>query len=211
VGGPAAEYPGAEPFLPEHRDLDNLESAVQGCRGCDLYRHATQAVFGQGGTSPRLVLVGEQPGSVEDREGEPFVGPAGRLLDRALQEAGIDRQRVYVTNAVKHFRFTTSGKRRLHESPSRWHVAACQPWLLSELDVLRPEGIVVLGAVAAQSLLGASFRVTAQRGQVLPAPRGLAEWIMATVHPSAVLRSRTRSTDFSALVGDLAVAASRLG
>jgi DNA polymerase len=112
---------------------------------------------------------------------------------------------------VKHFRFTTSGKRRLHESPSRWHVAACQPWLLSELDVLRPEGIVVLGAVAAQSLLGASFRVTAQRGQVLPAPRGLAEWIMATVHPSAVLRSRTRSTDFSALVGDLAVAASRLG
>jgi uracil-DNA glycosylase family protein len=204
------EYPGAEPFLPEHRDLASLSEAVHDCRGCDLYRHATQAVFGEGAPSPRLVLVGEQPGAVEDQEGEPFVGPAGRLLDRALTEAGIERDRVYLTNAVKHFRFTTAGKRRIHESPSRWQVAACQPWLLAELEALRPQGIVALGAVAAKALLGSGFRVTAQRGEMLAPPDGLADWLVATVHPSSVLRSRNRSQDFSALVADLRVAVGAL-
>lgn len=208
--GGARTTAGAAPYLPERRSLRSLRAAVHDCRGCDLFEHATQAVFGEGAAKPELVLVGEQPGDVEDREGEPFVGPAGRLLDRAMEEAGLERDRVYLTNAVKHFRFAAKGKRRIHQSPARWQVAACQPWLLSELDVLRPQGVVVLGAVAGQSLMGSSFRVTAQRGRVLEAPEGLADWLVATVHPSSVLRSRTRREDFRALVADLAVAAAEL-
>jgi DNA polymerase len=205
------EYPGAEPFLPSTRTLGALAEAVPSCRGCDLWRDATQAVFGEGPSSAELVLVGEQPGDVEDREGEPFVGPAGRLLDRALADAGLARDRVYVTNAVKHFRFTQRGKRRIHEGPARWQVAACQPWLLAELDAVGPRGLVVLGATAGKALYGSGFRVTSARGRVMPGPEPFEGWAVATTHPSAVLRSRDRDTDYAALVADLEVAVGELG
>jgi uracil-DNA glycosylase len=206
------EFPGAEQFLPGRRTLPDLRSAVQECQGCDLYRDATQAVFGSGAGQPAVVLVGEQPGDVEDREGEPFVGPAGRLLDRALAEAGIDPERAYTTNAVKHFRFRgTQGKRRIHQTPTRWHVAACQPWLLAELDALQPPGVVVLGATAGRSLFGEGFRVGEMRGRLLEAPDLGVEWAVATVHPSAVLRAPDRTDAFDALVADLRVAAAALG
>ena len=205
-------YQGAGRFLPAEVTLESLRGAVQGCRGCDLYADATQAVFGDGSSDPRLVLVGEQPGDVEDRRGEPFVGPAGQLLDRALGDAGIDKSVVYTTNAVKHFRFKTGGgKRRIHENPSRWQIAACQPWLLAELSVLRPPGVVVLGASAGTTLLGSSFRVGAMRGRLLDAPPDLhCEWIVATAHPSAVLRAPDRDTAYDALVTDLRVVADQL-
>jgi uracil-DNA glycosylase len=206
-----ADHPGAEPFLPASRSLDDLASAVPSCRGCDLWRDATQAVFGEGPQNAGLVLVGEQPGDVEDREGEPFVGPAGRLLDRALVDAGLSREEVYVTNAVKHFRFTQRGKRRIHEGPARWQVAACQPWLLAELDAVRPRGLVVLGATAGKALYGSAFRVTQSRGRVMAGPEPFEGWAVATTHPSAVLRSRERDTDYAALVADLEVAAGELG
>ena len=205
------DFPGAEPFLPRTRSLDALAAAVPSCRGCDLWREATQAVFGDGPASARLVLVGEQPGDVEDRAGEPFGGPAGRLLDRALADAGLAREEVYLTNAVKHFRFTVRGKRRIHEGPARWQVAACQPWLLAELDAVRPDGLVVLGATAGKALYGSSFRVTQVRGQVLPGPEPFDGWAVATTHPSAVLRSRDRDADYAALVADLEVAVRELG
>lgn len=151
-------YPGAEQFLPKRQTIKGLRTAAQACRGYDLYRDATQAVFGDGAASLQLVLVGEQPGDVEDRQGEPFVGPAGRLLDKALTAAKIDPASVYKTNAAKHFRFKgTGGKRRIHATPDRWHVAACQPWLLAELRLLQPTGLVLLGATAAQSLLARPF------------------------------------------------------
>jgi uracil-DNA glycosylase len=205
------DYPGAEPFLPERPTMARLRSMVQDCRGCDLYRDATQAVFGEGATHPRLVIVGEQPGDVEDREGVPFVGPAGRLLDRALEAAGVDADLTYVTNAVKHFRFRSSvGKRRIHQSPARWHVAACQPWLLSELNLLRPEGVVVLGATAGVSLFGSSFRVGAMRGRRIETPDLTCDWAVATTHPSAVLRAEDREAAFDGLVTDLTVAADAL-
>jgi DNA polymerase len=188
-----------------------LRSAVDDCRGCDLFRAASQAVMGDGPTDARLMVVGEQPGDKEDLAGRPFVGPAGRLLDEALAEAGFDPGAVYRTNAVKHFRFTQRGKRRIHEGPSRWHVAACEPWLLAELGAVRPPVVVLLGATAGQAVFGSSFRVGAMRGRRLEWPeRSASAWtpsaVVATTHPSAVLRSRHRDEDLEALVADLVVA-----
>lgn len=208
----AEDYPGAGAFLPARRSVAALSKAVRDCRGCDLYRDATQAVFGDGAHDASLVLVGEQPGDVEDRQGEPFVGPAGRILDQALTESGIERDEVWVTNAVKHFHFTQRGKRRMHEGPKRWHVAACQPWLLAELDAVKPRGVVTLGAVAGQSLFGSGFRVGASRGTVLDPVAGRQEWVVATIHPSAVLRGRDRREElYAGLVADLRVALDALG
>jgi DNA polymerase len=191
----------------------SLHEAVQACRGCELHEDATQAVMGEGPTPAPLMVVGEQPGDREDREGRPFVGPAGRLLASALADAGLDPEEVYRTNVVKHFRFSgTRGKQRIHRSPSRWHVAACGPWLVAELSLVRPTGVVLLGATAGQALLGASFRVGEQRGRLLPwpEPEGGAshppDWVLATTHPSAVLRSRRRDEDYEQLVTDLRVA-----
>src|SRR4051812_35644607 len=169
---PKPDWPTAAPFLPPKRDLDALQKAADECRGCPLYENATQAVFGEGPPDARLVIVGEQPGDQEDRAGEPFVGPAGRLLDGALEEAGIDRATAYVTNAVKHFKFTPTGKRRIHATPDTFEVAACKPWLLTELSVIAPEVVVLLGATAAKALLGSSFKVTKSRGVLMPAPDG---------------------------------------
>jgi uracil-DNA glycosylase len=200
----------AEEFLPESRDLIALRRAAKGCKGCPLWAPATQTVFGEGPADVRVVLVGEQPGDREDREGRPFVGPAGRVLDRALDEAGIDRGATYVTNAVKHFKFVERGKRRLHKNPSRSEVVACRPWLDAELTALSPEVVVPMGAVAAQALLGPSFRVTRQRGEVLPLDGDLVA--VATIHPSSILRGpeEDREQNFAALVADLEVVADRL-
>jgi uracil-DNA glycosylase family protein len=178
----------ASPFLPEKRTLAALREAARSCRGCDLWEHATQTVFGEGGANARMMLVGEAPGDREDREGRPFVGPAGRELDRALEAAGIERTDVYVTNAVKHFRFEERGKRRIHQRPDAGQIRACRPWLRAEIDVIAPEAIVVLGAVAARSLLGSTFRLMAQHGR--PLESDLAPIVVATIHPSAILRSR---------------------
>lgn len=202
-------FPGAEEWVPVDHSITALREAAQDCHGCDLYRDATQAVMGDGPRDARIVLVGEQPGDKEDLAGEPFVGPAGRLLDGALEEAGIAPEIVFRTNAVKHFRFTRRGKRRIHEGPSRWHVAACQPWLLAELDRLRPPVVGLLGATAGQSVFGSAFRVTKMRGQVLDWPLERIPMahspsaVVATVHPSAVLRSRSRESDLAAFVEDL--------
>ena len=212
----ATDYPGAAPFVPTDPSLRSLVSAAQGCRGCDLYEDATQTVFGEGPAPAPLMLVGEQPGDQEDRAGEPFVGPAGRLLDGALAEAGLERVDAYVTNVVKHFRFTRPrGKQRIHKSPARWQVAACGPWLLAELAVVQPHVVVLLGGTAGQAVFGSTFRVSSQRGQVLPWPVDrlavATETVcVPTVHPSAVLRSRQRDADLAALVGDLRVAADLL-
>jgi len=207
-----ANQPGAERFLPQRRSLKALREAADGCQGCDLYRHATQTVFGEGPARATMVLVGEQPGDVEDREGHPFVGPAGKLLDRALAAAGIERERVYLTNAVKHFKFErTSGKARLHKRPNSGEIGACAPWLRAELGQIAPEVLVLLGATAAQALLGPAFRVTDQRGR--PLESDLARVVIATTHPSAVLRARDaeeRAKAFSELVADLKVAAKAL-
>jgi uracil-DNA glycosylase len=202
---------GAEPLVPHGADHDELRAAAASCTGCDLYRNATQTVFGAGPVPARVLLVGEQPGDQEDKAGEPFVGPAGRLLDRALADAGIDRGQTYVTNAVKHFKFRVDGrgKRRIHEKPSRTEVVACRPWLLAELEVVRPELVVCLGATAAQSLLGPGFRLTQHRGEILDAP-DLGVRIMATTHPSAVLRAPDRDVAYKAMVDDLRVAAEAL-
>jgi DNA polymerase len=176
----------AGPFLPERRSLKTLREAAKGCRGCHLWRQATQTVFGEGLRRAKLVFVGEMPGDREDRQGRPFVGPAGRELDRALQEAGIDRGDVYVTNAVKHFAFEERGKRRLHRTPKRFEVEACRPWLDAELAVVRPEIIVLLGATAGKALLGATFKLTPHRGR--PIESDLASLVSATIHPAAILR-----------------------
>jgi DNA polymerase len=176
--------------LPRRLELPALVQAAGRCQGCDLYLHATQTVFGEGPPSARLVLVGETPGDQEDRAGHPFVGPAGRLLDSALEETGIDRQQVYVTNVVKHFKWTPRGKRRLHSKPTSREIGACRPWLEAELRLIRPEMIVCLGATAAQAMLGKEFRITKQRGQVLAC-----QWsgrTLATYHPSALLRAPDR-------------------
>ena len=196
-------HPGAAEWVPPAADLSALERAIQDCRGCDLYRDTIQAVFGEGPVTARVVLVGEQPGDQEDKAGRPFVGPAGRLLDRALADAGIDRDDAYVTNAVKHFRFSTrgEGKRRLHKTPDVGHITACRPWLTAELAALEPEVVVALGAVAGRALLGASYRVTKQRGQVLELPDGGAA--VGTVHPSSVLRSDDRTAAYEEFVADL--------
>ncbi len=210
------EYPGAAPWVPQEHTVDALTAAAPGCRGCELHRDATQVVMGRGDPAARMMIVGEQPGDSEDREGKPFVGPAGRLLVGALRDAGADPGAAYVTNAVKHFRFTTKGKQRIHATPSRWNVTACGPWLLAELDAVRPELVVVLGATAGQSLFGPSFRVGVSRGRALEAPAGWSvpgrpPMFLATVHPSAVLRSRQRDDDYAALVADLRVAVALLG
>jgi len=209
-----APHPGAARFVPAGAALPGLAEAVQGCRGCDLWEHASQAVFGAGGPAARVVLVGEQPGDVEDRRGQPFVGPAGKLLDRALDAAGIDRDTAYVTNAVKHFKFTLAGagKRRIHASPDAYEVAACKPWLEAELNALRPELVVLLGATAGKALLGPSFRVTQQRGVLIDGPPGSDARLLATIHPSAVLRADDAARDaaFDGLVSDLRTAAAAL-
>lgn len=167
--------------------MPTLREAIHACRGCTLYQHATQAVFGEGSSSSRVMLIGEVPGDREDLAGRPFVGPSGLLRDTALVNGGIPRREVYVTNAVKHFKYTQRGKRRLHDKPTRYEIAACKPWLDAELEVVEPEIVVLLGATAAQALLGSGFRVTRSRGQVLTTD--LARWTFATVHPASVLRA----------------------
>lgn len=202
----------ADPFVPESAELSDLAEAVQECRGCPLFAHATQAVFGAGMRTARLVLVGEQPGDREDLEGRPFVGPAGRVLDEALAEAQIDRAAVYVTNAVKHFKWVPQGGRRLHAKPTRREVVACFPWLESELSAIRPEVVVCLGATAAQALLGAAFRLTKHRGELIQ-HASASVGVLATLHPSAVLRMRSageRQAAQASLVEDLRQAASLL-
>jgi uracil-DNA glycosylase family protein len=200
----------AEPWIPEHADIDGLRAAAPSCRGCELWEPATQVVFSAGNPHARMALVGEQPGDVEDQRGIPFVGPAGTLLQRALADAGVAVRDVYVTNAVKHFRFTRQGKRRIHATPQMAHIKACRPWLERKLTVVDPTLIVCLGATAAKSLLGSSFRVTQQRGQVLelPTPIGVRQ-VFATIHPSAVLRAQGDDHDqaYAGLVADLRVAA----
>src|SRR5918995_3406270 len=194
----------AADFLPRSRSLSALEKAAEGCRGCELYKDATQVVFGQGRKSSRLMLVGEQPGDKEDLEGEPFVGPAGRLLDRALEEAGIDRSEAYVTNAVKHFKWKAKGKRRLHQTPRAGEVEACKPWLEAEVQAVEPEALLAMGATAARSLYGAKVKVTKDRGRPLESP--LAPVAAVTIHPSALLRLRDRDereAEFAAFVADL--------
>jgi uracil-DNA glycosylase len=207
--------------------LDGLRTAAAGCTACELWQGTTQTVFGEGPETARIVFVGEQPGDQEDRKGEPFVGPAGRLLDKALGEAGIDRRDAYVTNAVKHFRFTQKGKRRIHQTPGPEHLRACRPWLEAEFAVLQPEVVVCLGATAAKALISPSFRITQDRGQLIPwtAPGVAAAeeadddedaphqtWMLATTHPSAVLRTpdEAREAAYEALVADLRVVAGAL-
>jgi len=202
-------HPGAEPFLPSKRGVRALRAAVRDCRGCDLYRAAGQAVFGAGPRDAELMLVGEQPGDVEDRTGNPFTGPAGRVLDRALNELGLDRDRLYLTNAVKHFRFRARGKRRIHQRPTLGQTVACRPWLDAELEAVQPAGIVLLGSLAGQSLLGSDYRVGDHRGRLLELP-GVDAWVVATVHPSAALRADDREAVHAGLVDDLRLAADRL-
>ncbi|HEX5383736.1 MAG TPA: UdgX family uracil-DNA binding protein [Propionibacteriaceae bacterium] len=199
----------AAPWVPEHADIDELKRAAVDCRGCELWKPATQVVFSAGNPRAPLALVGEQPGDVEDRQGIPFVGPAGRLLQDALAEAGVPKEDVYVTNAVKHFRFTERGKRRIHATPQVSHIRACLPWLEAEVKLVDPALIVCLGATAARALLGSSFRVTKQRGEVLElaTPVGVRP-VLATIHPSAVLRATgdDREEAFAGLVADLRTA-----
>jgi uracil-DNA glycosylase family protein len=214
--------------------LEGLRTAAAGCRACELWEPAIQTVFGEGPETARIVFVGEQPGDQEDRTGEPFVGPAGRLLDKALADAGIDRRDAYITNAVKHFRFTTKGKRRIHQTPAPEHLRACRPWLEAEFEVLKPEVVVCLGATAAKALISPSFRITKERGRLLPwTPPGVAvlandgqeadddepdesapaqTWMLATTHPSAILRTPDDARDaaYDALVADLKVVAGAL-
>jgi DNA polymerase len=182
--------PTAEPFLPARLSLKSLRESAALCEGCELYKDATQTVFGEGSRSASIILLGEVPGDEEDKQGHPFVGPSGRLLDEALDEAGINRDEVYVTNAVKHFRWEPRGKRRLHKKPTARQIAACRPWLHAEILVVNPQVIVCLGATAAQAMLGASFRITKQRGKFFHGDENA--WITATYHPSAILRAPDR-------------------
>ncbi len=204
----------AEQWIPDGADLGALRTAARDCRGCELWEPATQVVFSAGNDHAAVALVGEQPGDVEDQRGIPFVGPAGQLLQRALADAGLRPSDVYVTNAVKHFRFTERGKRRIHATPLMRHLKACRPWLEHELQLVDPRLIVCLGSTAAKSLLGADFRVTQQRGQVLelPTPIGIRR-VLATIHPSAVLRTRGPEHDeaYAGLVADLRTVATSLG
>jgi uracil-DNA glycosylase family protein len=207
------ERPGAAAYVPDGADVDGLRTAVQACRGCELWEPATQAVFSAGRTTGRLVLVGEQPGDEEDRRGIPFVGPAGRLLQRALDETGVDRGDVYVTNAVKHFRFTQEGpgKRRIHQTPDLAHLEACKPWLVAEMRLVDPVVVVCLGATAVRALLGPKVRVLRDRGQVVERETSLGvRRFLVTVHPSAVLRAPEREVAYAALLADLRVAADLL-
>ena len=191
--------------------LDEVRAAAAGCQACDLWKLGTQTVFGEGSDSAELMLVGEQPGDKEDLAGRPFVGPAGRILDEALEAAGIDRSSVYVTNAVKHFKWEPRGKRRLHKRPDAVEVAACRPWLDREIELVAPKVVVCLGATAAQALLGRSFKVTKQRGELFPQPAG--HVVTATVHPSSILRApdaEAREREMAAFTEDLRVVAKQL-
>ena len=198
----------ALPWVPATGDLTTLRDAAGACRGCELYAHATQVVFGEGPPDSKVVMVGEQPGDDEDRKGHPFVGPSGRLLSKAMHEAGLDRDRIYVTNAVKHFKFVERGKRRIHAKPSGIEISACRPWLEAELASIEPELVVCLGATAAQSLMGRDFRITAERGKFFP--HRWAKELVATVHPSAILRVPERyDEEYGLFVRDLQVIAKR--
>jgi uracil-DNA glycosylase len=209
--------PGAQDFIPAGaHTLDELKAAAPGCRGCELAADATQVVFGRGAPDARLVLVGEQPGDVEDQRGLPFVGPAGRLLRAAVDDAGIDPATIYLTNTVKHFRFELRGQRRIHQTPGPAHITACRPWLVAELALLKPSLVVALGATAAKALFGPSFRVTRSRGELLPWPAAAEHpadfpvgplQAMATIHPSAVLRADNRDLAYAGLVDDLKIVA----
>ena len=191
----------AAPLVPDRPTLKKLREAAAGCKACPLWKTGTQTVFGEGTTDAELVFVGEQPGDEEDKTGRPFVGPAGRLLDQALDEAGIDRKLAYVTNVVKHFKWQPRGKRRIHQKPNAAEIAACRPWLDAELALLKPKVLVCLGATAAQALLGRQFRVSKDRG--VPVESELAPVVMATVHPSAILRSDDRERELALFVEDL--------
>jgi uracil-DNA glycosylase len=206
-----AEPNDATPFLPDSRSLTALREAVPGCRGCHLWRGATQAVFGEGLKRAQVMLVGEQPGDKEDLAGKPFVGPAGRELDKGLEVAGIARDQAYVTNVVKHFKFEERGRRRIHQTPKRFEIEACRPWLDAELEAVGPEALVLLGATAAKALLGSSFRVTRHRGELLDCE--LAPIVSATIHPSAILRApddAARAAEREAFAADLRAIAAEL-
>lgn len=212
----SGERPGAQQWVPDRLSLRALREAAQGCRGCELYRDATQAVMGEGRRDAAVVVLGEQPGDYEDREGEPFVGPAGRVLDEALADAGITPEDVFRTNVVKHFRWSgTRGKQRIHQSPTRAHVAACAPWLAAELELVRPVGVVLLGGTAGKAVYGPAFRVGEARGRVRHWPEDFPvgrtpAWVLPTTHPSAVLRADDRRAAYEELVADLRVAAQQL-
>jgi uracil-DNA glycosylase len=201
----------ATPFLPDRRSLKSLREAAAGCRGCHLWRDATQTVFGEGPAKAQTMFVGEVPGDKEDQAGKPFVGPAGRELSQALDEAGIPRDLVYVTNVVKHFKFEERGKRRIHQTPKKFEIDACKPWLEEEMRVVGPDAVVLLGATAAKALLGSSFRVTQHRGELLDTD--IAPIVTATIHPSSILRQRdseSRQREREAFAGDLTVVAQAL-
>jgi uracil-DNA glycosylase family protein len=194
----------AAPLVPEHPTLQRLRAAAAGCRACELWKRGTQTVFGEGSARAGVMMVGEQPGNDEDLAGRPFVGPAGKLLDRTLAAAGIDRRQVYVTNVVKHFKWVPKGRRRIHEKPGAREIAACRPWLEAEIALVKPTVLVCLGATAAQALLGRRFRVTRQRGRPVPSP--LARYVTATIHPSAILRApddESRQAEMERFVADL--------
>jgi uracil-DNA glycosylase len=206
-----AEESAAWALIPARPTLNALSDAARGCRACPLWKDATQTVFGEGTVSAELMLVGEAPGDREDIEGHPFVGPAGKLLDRALEEADIDRRKVYVTNVVKHFKFTWRGKRRIHKKPGAEEIAACYPWLRAELDLVKPKALMAMGATAAQALIGRTYRVSVQRGQFVQSD--LAPLVTATVHPSSILRApddETRHEELRRFVADLRKVAQRL-
>jgi uracil-DNA glycosylase len=201
----------AAPLIPERPTLPKVREAAAGCKACDLWRSGTQTVFGEGATGATVMFVGEQPGNDEDLAGRPFVGPAGRILDEALAEAGIDRAQTYVTNAVKHFKWEPRGKRRIHQKPNWAEMTACRPWLETEIELVKPKVVVCLGATAAQSLLGRQFRVTKQRG--VPVESELAAVVIATVHPSSILRAppEDREQAMKDLVTDLRAVAKAMG
>jgi uracil-DNA glycosylase family protein len=204
----AAKAESAAAYLPDKLTLKSLHEAASGCRACPLWQTGTQTVFGEGPSDAELMLVGEQPGDQEDLQGRPFVGPAGKLLDRALEEAEIERSTVYLANVVKHFKWTARGKRRIHAKPNWSEITACRPWLDAELEVVQPRVLVCLGSTAAQALLGRQFRVTKERGRPVDSP--LAEHVLATVHPSAILRADDREKEFAAFVDDLRLVAKLL-
>jgi uracil-DNA glycosylase len=198
--------------LPDRPTLASVRAAAKDCQACDLYKRGTQTVFGEGGRKAELMFVGEQPGDQEDLAGLPFVGPAGKLLDRALDDAGIDRRSVYVTNVVKHFKWEPRGKRRIHKKPNAGEISACRPWLDTEIALVKPRAIVCLGATAAQALLGKTFKVTAHRGEFVPS--SLAPVVLATVHPSSLLRApdaETRRRETKRFIDDLRLVAKKLG
>ena len=201
----------AAELIPDHPTISSVREAAKDCQACDLYKRGTQTVFGEGARRAELMFVGEQPGDAEDLAGRPFVGPAGRLLDRALEEAGINRDAVYVTNVVKHFKWEPRGKRRIHKKPNASEIAACRPWLDTEIQLVKPRAIVCLGATAAQALLGRQFKVTVHRGEFIPSP--LAPIVLATVHPSSLLRApdeETRHRETKQFIDDLRTVARAL-